>query len=137
MVLKTHSYPQPQGARASGFSLLEMLASVTIITLLMSAVFTFMFQAQKRFQGNVVTSESNQSARAALEVLTQEIGQAGYNPNFSPNKTCSTAINATYATQCVTLNDTTGINPGDWLSVDTGPGNEIVMVTGNTANGAK
>jgi hypothetical protein len=110
---------------------------VTIITLLMSAVFSFMYQAQKRFQGNVVVSESNQSARAALEVLTQEIGQAGYNPNFSSNKTCSTAISAGYAAQCVTLSpDTTGINPGDWLSFDTGSGNEIVMVTGNTANGA-
>ena len=136
MVLKTHSYPLPQATRACGFSLLEMLASVAIITLLMSAVFAFMFQVQKRFQGNVVVSESNQSARAALEVLTQEIGQAGYNPNFSPNKTCSTAISAGYAAQCVTLNDTTGINPTDWLSVDTGSSNEIVQVTGNTANGA-
>jgi hypothetical protein len=113
-----------------------MLASVTIITLLMSAVFAFMFQVQKRFQGNVVVSESNQSARAALEILTQEIGQAGYNPNYSPHKTSSAPVTAGYSALCVTLDNTTGINPGDWLSVDTGVNNEIVQVTGNTANGA-
>ena len=136
MVSKTDAYSPPQATRACGFSLLEMLASVTIITLLMSAVFAFMFQAQKRFQGNIVISESNQAARAALEVLTQEIGQAGYNPNYSPHKTSSTSVTANADPQCVTLSNTTGINPGDWLSVDTGINNETVQVTGNTANGA-
>ena len=115
MVPETDSYSPPQATRACGFSLLEMLASVTIITLLMSAVFAFMFQAQKRFQGNIVISESNQSARAALEVLTQEIGQAGYNPNYSPHKTSSASVSANADPQCVTMSNTTGIHPGDWL----------------------
>jgi prepilin-type N-terminal cleavage/methylation domain-containing protein len=107
-----------------GFSLLEMLVSIAIIVLLMSAVFPFLFQAQKRFQGNVVTSEANQSARAALEVMSQEIGQAGYNPQFSPNRTSATTINLNGATTpywCVSLSDAagiTGINPGDWVSLD-------------------
>jgi prepilin-type N-terminal cleavage/methylation domain-containing protein len=108
-----------------GFSLLEMLVSIAIIVLLMSAVFPFLFQAQKRFQGNVVTSEANQSARAALEVMSQEIGQAGYNPQFSPNKTSATAINLNGATTpywCINIPNAnggiTGINPGDWVSLD-------------------
>ena len=37
-----------------GFSLIEMLVSVAIIGLLMSAVFPFLFQSQKRYQGQVV-----------------------------------------------------------------------------------
>ena len=61
--------------RTDGFSLMEMLVSIAIIVLLMSAVFPFLFQAQKRFQGNVVVSEANQAARAGLEVMAQEIGQ--------------------------------------------------------------
>jgi prepilin-type N-terminal cleavage/methylation domain-containing protein len=122
---------EPEG----GFSLLEMLASVVIITLLMSAVFSFMLQAQKKFQGNSVVAESNHSARAALEVMTQEIGQAGFNPNFVPNKTGNVVVNANAAGQCVTLSDIDQIHPGDWLSVDVSGNNELVKVTGTSATG--
>jgi prepilin-type N-terminal cleavage/methylation domain-containing protein len=120
---------------AQGFSMLELLASVTIITLLMSAVFAFMYQAQKRFQGNVVITESNQSARAALELITQEIGQAGFNPQFSPHKTCNQVVQAWADPQWIKLSDITGINPGDWLQVDTGTNNEIVQVWATSAGG--
>lgn len=113
---------------ALGFSLLEMLVSIAIIVLLMSAVFPFLFQAQKRFQGNVVVSESNQSARAALEVMSQEIGQAGYNPQFYPNKTSSTSVTTNGCPQFIKLNDLNGISPGDWVSVDTGSQQELVEV---------
>jgi len=119
----------------AGFSLLEMLVSVMILTVLMSAVFAFMAQVQKRFQGNAVSSESNQSARAAIELMTQEIGQAGLNPNFTQNKTFaapSTTLNsqpiASAAPQAVTLNDICQIFPGDWLGVDSGVNFEQVQV---------
>jgi prepilin-type N-terminal cleavage/methylation domain-containing protein len=117
---------------AQGFSMIELLASVTIITLLMSAVFAFMFQAQKRFQGNVVVTESNQSARAALEVTTQEIGQAGYNPQYYPHKTSTAGITANADPQCLTLNNINQISLGDWLQVDTGANSETVQVVGVT-----
>jgi prepilin-type N-terminal cleavage/methylation domain-containing protein len=122
--------------RETGFSLLEMLASVLIITVLMSAIFSFMFQAQKRFQGNTVIAESNQGTRGALEIMTQEIGQAGFNPNFVPHKTCNAVVNANAAPQCVTISDLRQVNPGDWLSVDVGGNNELVKVAGTTATGA-
>ncbi len=119
---------------------MELLASVAIITILMSAVFTFMYQAQKRFQGNVVVSESNQSARAALEVMSQEIEQAGYNPNLSTTRYITTALTGDWHQVCVTLYsdsagttaNAAGINPGDWLVVDTGPSNESVQVVGTS-----
>ncbi len=118
-----------------GFSLVELLVSVALITVLMGAVFGFIYQSQKRFQSNTVTSESNQTARAALEVIAQEIGQAGYNPQFSPNKTCSASVTASATAQCVTLNNIDGINPQDWLQVDSGPNSEILQVTGTSTNG--
>lgn len=113
----------------AGFSLLEMLVSVMILTVLMSAVFAFMAQVQKRFQGNAVSSESNQSARAALELMTQEIGQAGLNPNFTQNKVFATPPTAANAQpQAVALNDICQIFPGDWLAVDSGVNFEQVQV---------
>ena len=112
----------------AGFSLVELLVSVVIIVLLMSAVFPFLFESQKKYQTNQVVSESNQSARAAMEVMSQEIGQAGYNPNFTTGKTSSATVAVSSSPQCVTLNNIDQINPGDWVSVDTGPNHELVEV---------
>lgn len=120
---------------AAGFSLIELLASVAIISILMSAVFSFMAASQKRVQGNQVITESNQSARAALEVIAQEIGQAGANPALVNNKTSSTKVPAKPLPQCIALSDISSIFPGDWLSVDTGASYEQVQVVA-TSNGA-
>jgi len=120
----------------SGFSLLELTASLAIISLLMTAVFTFMATVQKRQQSNSVIAESNQSARAALEVMTQEIGQAGSNPGFQTNKVIaapSSTMNsqpvASPTAQAVTLNDICQIFPGDWVSIDSGENYELVQAT--------
>jgi prepilin-type N-terminal cleavage/methylation domain-containing protein len=124
-------------SRTRGFSLIEMLVSITIIILLMSAVFPFLFQAQKRFQSNVVASEANQSARAALEVISQEIGQSGYNPQYYPNKTTSTSITLNGTPYwCLTLDNISGINPGDWVSVGTGSNNELLQVFATSTSNA-
>lgn len=128
MVLHSSRQPPLEKPLGEGFSLIEMLVSVAIIVLLMSAVFPFLFQSQKSYQGQLVASEANQGARAALEVMTQEIGQAGFNPNFTTNKTSSAVVTPNSSAQCVTLSDIQQINPGDWLSVDTGSTNELVQV---------
>ncbi len=120
---------------ASGFSLLELLTSVVIITLLMGALFGFMFQSQKRLQSGTVISESNQTARAAMELMGQEIGQAGFNPQYTTTKTVAANVTAQPTAQCVTLNDATGIHPGDWLAVDSGDNYEVVRVVA-TSSGA-
>src|SRR5690348_10523932 len=120
----------------TGFSLVEMMISMLVIMLVMSAVFSFITQAQKKLQGTQVEAESNQGARGALELMTQEIGQAGYNPNFSSNRTCAVPVTPNADPQCVTISDISSIGTGDWLSVDTGVNNEFVQVTGTTATGA-
>ncbi len=121
---------------AAGFTLMELMPSILILSLLMAAILSFLAQVQKRFQGQQVNSESSQGARGAIEILTQEIGQAGYNPNFTVNKTCAFSVAASADSQCITLSDISRINPGDWLSVDTGINNEIVQVAGTTLSGA-
>ena len=120
--------PNSRQGIETGFSLIEMMVSVAIIILLMSAVFPFLFQSQKKYQDNQVVSEANQGARAAMEVMTQEIGQAGYNSDFTSAKTSSNAVTVSSSPQCATLSDINQINPGDWLAVDTGPNHEVVEV---------
>ena len=119
-----------QGARATsvGFTLIEALVSVAIIGVVMGPIFFFLLQVQKHFQANTVVSESNQGARAAMASVAQEIGQAGFNPQFTASTTSSAAITASPTGQCVTLGTTNGINPGDYLSVDSGSEFEQVKV---------
>ncbi|HEV2378486.1 MAG TPA: hypothetical protein VG206_01670 [Terriglobia bacterium] len=118
-----------------GFSILELMASIAILTLIVGAVFTLMVQSQKRFQGNTVIIQSNQAARSALEMMSQEIGQAGFNPQFTGSITSSAAVAASAVAQCITLSSINGINPGDWVAVDTGAAYEQVQVLA-TSNGA-
>ncbi len=74
-------------ARAAGFSLLELLVSVAIITLLMAIVFQFLNVNQQRYRSQQLMAEVTQGGRSAFEVMTQELNQAGYNPPFRANKT--------------------------------------------------
>ena len=72
---------------AAGFSLLELLVSVTIITLLMAIVFQFLGANQQRYRSQQLMGEVTQGGRSTFEVMTQELNQAGYNPPFTSNKT--------------------------------------------------
>ena len=63
MSLQEINWSQRRLDSARGMSLIEMLVSVVIIMTLMAAVFPFIFQVQKRFQGNQVVSESNRAGR--------------------------------------------------------------------------
>jgi len=70
----------------SGFSLLELLVSVSIITLLMAIVFQFLEINQKRYRSQQLMAEVTQGGRGAFEVMAQELNQAGYNPPFTVSK---------------------------------------------------
>jgi len=70
----------------SGFSLLELLVSVSIITLLMAIVFQFLEINQKRHRSQQLMAEVTQGGRGAFEVMAQELNQAGYNPPFTVSK---------------------------------------------------
>jgi len=120
---------------SAGFSVLELMASVLVMGIVLSGVFSLLYRAQTGFQTSRVVSQSNQSARGAFAVMTQEIGQAGYNPQFTVGRTSSTALTPNAIAQCITLNDNTGINPGDWVNVDTGAYYEQaeVVATSNAA----
>lgn len=82
---RTHH--RPDRNRAMGFSLLELLVSVAIITLLMAIVFQFLNVNQQRYRSQQLMAEVTQGGRSAFEVMTQELNQAGYNPPFRSNKT--------------------------------------------------
>jgi len=118
-----------------GFTLLEALVSIAILAVVLGPIFFFLLQIQRRFQANSVGAESNQGARAAMQAMAQEIGQAGFNPQFTASTTSSATVAASSTAQCVTLASIAGINPGDYMNIDKGAAFEQVKVQA-TSNAA-
>jgi len=74
-----------RGVRASaragrGFTLVEMLVSMTIFTLICGSAFTLLGVSQKRYQSESQVLNSFQEARLGLDQMVRDISDAGYPP---------------------------------------------------------
>ena len=126
-----------RSSAADGFSLLEVLVSVMIITVLMSAVFQFMRFNQQRYRGDQLLAERNQGARSALELMTQELQQAGHNPNLTVNRNLTAAVVPTGTIVDITINDTTGLFYGNLVEIGSSaadPNREILTIVGDVSH---
>jgi len=61
----------------SGFTLLEMLISLALILVLSGSILGGMGDMQKTYRHNEIRSVLNGQMRAVLEMMAQEVGQAG------------------------------------------------------------
>jgi prepilin-type N-terminal cleavage/methylation domain-containing protein len=123
--------------RAEGFSLLEILVSVMILTVLMAAVFQFLRFNQQRYRGDQLLAERNQGARSALELMTQELQQAGHNPNFTPHKTLTADVTPTGGIVNISVGNTTGIFYGNLVEIGSSasdPNREVLEVKGDSTH---
>jgi len=119
---------------AEGFSLIEVLVSVIIITVLMSAVFQFLRFNQQRYRGDQLLAERNQGARSALELMTLELQQAGHNPNLSTTRSLTAAATQTGGIVSISVNNAAGIFYGNLVEIGSSTSDsnrEVVQVTGD------
>ena len=64
-------------AHPSGFTLIEVMVSMMITLIVMSAVFGLLSRGQSTFQREPEIADMQQSARAALDIVTRDALQAG------------------------------------------------------------
>ncbi|MBZ5515323.1 MAG: prepilin-type N-terminal cleavage/methylation domain-containing protein [Acidobacteriia bacterium] len=138
------SAPPARGSREAGnppatdgFSLIEVLVTVVIITVLMSAVFQFLRFNQQRYRGDQLLAERNQGARSALELMTQELQQAGHNPNLSTFPHLTGAVTPSGGIVDIPVSSTGGIFYGNLIEIGSSAadGNrEVVQVTGDATH---
>jgi prepilin-type N-terminal cleavage/methylation domain-containing protein len=70
---------------AQGFSLIEVLISLTITLIVMSSVFSLLMKGQRSFEREPEIAELQQNARASLDAVARDLTTAGYRtpPNIA------------------------------------------------------
>lgn len=125
-----------QQDRADGFTLIELLISLSVFLIISGAVLGGMASMQKNYRGLEIRSALQQRMRAALELMTQEINQAGL-PTTSvdqnalvngPLTVSSSNIAAGASSATLTVASTTGIYQNQQLWLDVGTAQEAVQV---------
>jgi prepilin-type N-terminal cleavage/methylation domain-containing protein len=119
-----------------GFTLLELLVSIILLLIVSGSAFRALSYYQKNYLSTQIRVDMHGGTRAALELMTQEIGQAGL-LSFTPRQ-ISVAVTGNASPQSVTLSSVTDIFIGEKLLVDTGNVQEVVGVTaisGSTVTG--
>src|SRR5215470_14187788 len=74
---------RPEGAqrRATdrrGFTLIELMITLTVLAVVMVVIMTVMYAAQRSKQATSNRVESAQAARAAMDLMTTDLRSAGY-----------------------------------------------------------
>ena len=117
--------------KEGGFSLVELLISLLILLLVSGTAFQAMSYYQKSYMSTQIQVDMHGAMRAALELLTQEIGQAGL-LSFAP-RTLTGAVTGSSNPQSVALSSMTDVFVGEKLLIDAGNSQELVSVTAVTA----
>jgi len=66
--------------RAGGFTLVELLVSLSVVALVLAATLGLLQQGQQGYLLGAAGVEAQQSARVALERMAREIRKAGFDP---------------------------------------------------------
>jgi prepilin-type N-terminal cleavage/methylation domain-containing protein len=120
-------------ATCGGFSLVELLVSMVVLSVIMGAVLTALSSSQEAYGVTELQSDMYENVRGAAELMTQEIGQAGSVSLPASKLTAAVAANA--AAQTVTVSSTTSMyagtgTTGEGVLVDPGGANpELVHLT--------
>lgn len=120
------SQPGGNGVGEDGFSLLELMISLAILSLVIGTIATGLMQITN-VQGSIKNrTEMHSSVRNATELMQQEIGQAG-RISLPASVTLTTGVAA--GTQTPNVSSATGMFANMYLDVDTGANYEFVQAT--------
>lgn len=117
----------PRFRSEHGFSLTEMLIAVLIMLPVMAGAFSLFSVAIGESNTEQDAVALNQEARAALELMSMEIAQAGSHRDVTT--TSGSTVNAQPNPQSMTVASSSGFNVGDDVEVGVGNNNEIVKLT--------
>jgi len=112
-----------------GFSLLEMLISVIILLIASGAALYALVFYQRSYSSSQLRADMHMGVRDALELMAQEVNQAGLLP-FGPPRQLPAAVTPSPSPQTVQVTSVNSIFVNEKLTIDTGSNQEDVTVTG-------
>ncbi len=128
-VTRRHS-PALRKPTCGGFSLLELMASMVILSLIMGGFISALSTSEQSYARTELGSDMYENVRSVAELLAQEIGQAGLVSLPATTLTAAAAIGATTAT----VSQTASMYVGEQLLVDAGSASEeLVTLTAVTS----
>jgi prepilin-type N-terminal cleavage/methylation domain-containing protein len=110
----------------AGFSLPELLVSVSIMLVLMGAVTSLLVKASEQNRTVWNRTEMHSAVRGATELMQQEVGQAGL---IALPGTVTLTAGVGTGSQTVSVTSSTGMFVGEQLVVGTGDQAETVTLT--------
>ena len=128
--------PKVRRKNGRGFSLLELLASISILLVIAAGVFSALAYYLGAYQRTQLTADMHDTTRSAIDLMTQEIGQAGLlSSSSSQLTTLSAAVTASATSQNASLTSTAGLFVGEKLTMDIGSNQEVVAITAVSSTG--
>ena len=128
---------RPSPSTCRGFTLLELMVSVLILSLIMGAFIAALSTSEQSYARTELGSDMYENVRSVAELLAQEIGQAGL--VSLPATTLTAAVTGNPAAQAVNVSQTTSMYVGEQLLVDAGGASEelvtLTAVTSTTMSG--
>jgi prepilin-type N-terminal cleavage/methylation domain-containing protein len=122
---------------SKGFTILELMVGMGIFLILSSAILSAMANLQKNYRNRELRTTMQQRMRGAMELMAQEIGQAGLQSSTveSNDEVTSAQTYSRYSlssftpTTAVVSPSVAGIYAGEWLQVDGGANQDPTQVT--------
>jgi prepilin-type N-terminal cleavage/methylation domain-containing protein len=114
---------RPFRSTSGGFSLLELMVSMVILSLIMGGFISALSTSEQTYARTELGSDMYENVRSVAELLAQEIGQAGLVSLPTTTLTAAVTISATTAT----VSQTASMYVGEQLLVDAGSANEELV----------
>lgn len=117
------------GGRENGFTLIEMLVSISILTVIMAGMFAFLFGASRHWNTGQNAADMTENARLGLNRMTREVKQASQVMTAQSDQVAFRVNFGTY-NETVTYGFTpgTGGEPGTiWRDTTASPG-QVTLV---------
>jgi Tfp pilus assembly protein PilW len=116
-----------QSKAEHGFSLPELLISILIFLPISAATFSLFSVSMGEHNSEQSSAEMTQEARSALEMMTEEIAQAGTQQDFST--TTSAPVTGSATAQSIVLASSSGFADGDYVEIGLDTINELSKIT--------